>query len=124
MPATGHSLARTLADDGFYRNQFETRTSGGALNTKVRKGWESALFGKCYDGADVEARDRVKYGCLSVVNDPRGVEASVCSKRNAPHLFRTVCGWELPAVRGLMERHPAYCIQLRGLFSSLNVDIV
>eukprot|EP00931_Biecheleriopsis_adriatica_P028616 TRINITY_DN17067_c0_g1_i1.p1 TRINITY_DN17067_c0_g1~~TRINITY_DN17067_c0_g1_i1.p1 ORF type:complete len:1759 (-),score=465.14 TRINITY_DN17067_c0_g1_i1:110-4714(-) len=59
--------------DEFYRNQFETKTSCGALDPEnnTRKGWEHELFGGAYDEA--KPFDRCKYGALSVMNDYRGV---------------------------------------------------
>eukprot|EP00929_Paragymnodinium_shiwhaense_P089058 TRINITY_DN49316_c0_g2_i1.p1 TRINITY_DN49316_c0_g2~~TRINITY_DN49316_c0_g2_i1.p1 ORF type:complete len:906 (-),score=256.73 TRINITY_DN49316_c0_g2_i1:233-2950(-) len=60
-------------NDTHYRNQFETRTSGGLLSEEGRKQWETDLFKGAYDGPDVKAFDRCKYGCLNVMNDYRGV---------------------------------------------------
>ena len=36
-------------NDTHYRNQFETRKSGGLLDPKVRNGWERSLFGHAYE---------------------------------------------------------------------------
>ncbi|CAK9002401.1 Hypothetical protein (Fragment) [Durusdinium trenchii] len=62
-----------LEVDEFYRNQFETKTSCGALDpeNRTRQNWENVLFGGAYDGA--KPFDRPKYGALSVMNDYRGV---------------------------------------------------
>lgn len=62
-----------LEVDEFYRNQFETKTSCGALDpeNRTRHNWENALFGHAYNEA--KPFDRPKYGALSVMNDYRGV---------------------------------------------------
>eukprot|EP00434_Breviolum_minutum_P041242 symbB.v1.2.036685.t1/scaffold5166.1/size30171/2 len=60
-----------MEKDTHYRNQFETKTSGGLLKPATREKWERDLFGGCYDGAP--GFDRPKYGVQNVMNDPRGV---------------------------------------------------
>ena len=67
------NVGRFLETDEFYRNQFETGTSCGALDdgNVIRKGWETELFGGCYD--ESKPFERCKYGALSVMNDYRGV---------------------------------------------------
>jgi len=59
--------------DDFYRNQFETKTSCGAIDgdNQIRKDWEHDLFGGAYDAA--KPFDRCKYGALNIMNDYRGV---------------------------------------------------
>ncbi|CAE7869243.1 Slc24a2 [Symbiodinium sp. KB8] len=57
--------------DTHYRNQFETKTSGGLLKTSAREKWERGLFGTAYDGA--RPAERPKYGVQNIWNDPRGV---------------------------------------------------
>ena len=66
-----------LEVDEFYRNQFETKTSCGALDSgnRIRKGWEAELFGNSYDEASPFAR--CKYGALNVMNDYRGVVSAL-----------------------------------------------
>ncbi|CAE7671489.1 unnamed protein product [Symbiodinium necroappetens] len=66
-------MGHFMESDEFYRNQFETKTSNGALDPEnnTRKGWEHELFGGAYD--DAKGFDRVKYGALNVMNDYRGV---------------------------------------------------
>lgn len=60
-----------LSGDTHYRNQFETKTSGGLLKPDVRRRWERDLFSGKYDKAsDFE---RPKYGVQNVMNDYRGV---------------------------------------------------
>ena len=54
-----------------YRNQFETRTSGGTLNGQVRKMWERGMFGAICDS--LRNSERVKYGACNLTNDPNGV---------------------------------------------------
>mmetsp|Transcript_35229 Transcript_35229/g.92822 ORF Transcript_35229/g.92822 Transcript_35229/m.92822 type:complete len:1830 (+) Transcript_35229:94-5583(+) len=62
-----------LEVDEFYRNQFETKTSCGALDPEnnTRKGWERELFAGAYE--DAKPFERCKYGALNVMNDYRGV---------------------------------------------------
>jgi len=57
--------------DNKYRNQFETRTSGGTLNGQVRKMWERGMFGAICDS--LRNSERVKYGACNLTNDPNGV---------------------------------------------------
>eukprot|EP00929_Paragymnodinium_shiwhaense_P081882 TRINITY_DN42956_c0_g1_i1.p1 TRINITY_DN42956_c0_g1~~TRINITY_DN42956_c0_g1_i1.p1 ORF type:complete len:903 (-),score=236.66 TRINITY_DN42956_c0_g1_i1:78-2786(-) len=66
-------LVHFKGGDTHYRNQFETNTSGGLHNFEGRFKWESALFAGAYDGDEVQAFDRPKYGVLNVMNDYRGV---------------------------------------------------
>jgi len=61
-----------LMGDTHYRNQFETHTSGGLKDLKVRERWENALFNKAYDAC--EPVYRPKYGVANMVNDPRGIK--------------------------------------------------
>eukprot|EP00927_Polykrikos_kofoidii_P062741 TRINITY_DN57544_c0_g1_i1.p1 TRINITY_DN57544_c0_g1~~TRINITY_DN57544_c0_g1_i1.p1 ORF type:complete len:663 (+),score=129.61 TRINITY_DN57544_c0_g1_i1:71-2059(+) len=64
-------MAKYLKGDTHYRSQFETGTSCGLNNRKVRERWERDLFQGAYDGCrDCE---RPKYGVLNVMNDYRGV---------------------------------------------------
>lgn len=51
----------TILDDGRFKNQFETKTSGGALNFDYRKKATKQLFGK---GAIKDVKDYEKYGYL------------------------------------------------------------
>merc|ERR1712190_293500 len=60
-----------MENDTHYRNQFETKTSGGLLKPAVREKWEKDLFGGAYDKA--KGFDRPKYGVLNPMNDYRGV---------------------------------------------------
>mmetsp|Transcript_37901 Transcript_37901/g.105462 ORF Transcript_37901/g.105462 Transcript_37901/m.105462 type:complete len:670 (-) Transcript_37901:70-2079(-) len=64
-------MLQFMEKDTHYRNQFETKTSGGLLKPEVRTKWEKDLFGGCYDKA--KAFDRCKYGVQNVMNDYRGV---------------------------------------------------
>lgn len=63
-----------LINDTHYRNQFETKTSSGALSELSRKDWEKNLFGNVYDSA--AAFERVKYGAINITNDPKGVQCA------------------------------------------------
>eukprot|EP00928_Gymnodinium_smaydae_P095242 TRINITY_DN8165_c0_g1_i2.p1 TRINITY_DN8165_c0_g1~~TRINITY_DN8165_c0_g1_i2.p1 ORF type:complete len:1791 (+),score=260.54 TRINITY_DN8165_c0_g1_i2:117-5375(+) len=67
------TVGQFLEVDEFYRNQFETGTSCGALDSGnvTRIGWEKELFGNAYEGC--KPFDRCKYGALNVMNDYRGV---------------------------------------------------
>lgn len=69
-------VGRFLETDEFYRSQFETGTSCGALDDKnmIRKGWETDLFGGAYDEA--KPFERCKYGALGVMNDYRGITSA------------------------------------------------
>mmetsp|Transcript_48380 Transcript_48380/g.89075 ORF Transcript_48380/g.89075 Transcript_48380/m.89075 type:complete len:683 (+) Transcript_48380:89-2137(+) len=64
-------MMQYLEKDTHYRNQFETASSGGLMNPKVRKQWEQKLFGGFYD--DAQAFDKCKYGVVNAMNDHRGV---------------------------------------------------
>jgi hypothetical protein len=61
-----------LMGDTHYRNQFETRTSGGCNDLQVRERWEHDLFNGSYDGCKPVYRP--KYGVANMVNDPRGIK--------------------------------------------------
>merc|ERR1719223_2092129 len=60
-----------MESDTHYRNQFETKTSGGLLKPAVREKWERDLFQGNYEKA--RGFDRPKYGVQNVMNDYRGV---------------------------------------------------
>jgi len=64
-------VGQFFVKDTHYRNQFETKTSGGLLKTSAREKWERGLFGTAYDGA--RPAERPKYGVQNIWNDPRGV---------------------------------------------------
>lgn len=66
-------VLKFFVNDRFYRNQFETGTSGGTLCRKTRIGWEDKIFDSIYHHSN--DFDRVKYGVLNIVNDPRGVKS-------------------------------------------------
>jgi hypothetical protein len=57
--------------DGRYRTQFETGTSGGSENLRLRRGWERRMFGDAYDGHDVH---RPKYGNVNFLARTAGDE--------------------------------------------------
>ncbi|CAK8996280.1 Hypothetical protein (Fragment) [Durusdinium trenchii] len=71
------NMGQFLETDEYYRNQFETKTSCGAIDdgNETRKGWEQALFGDSYESA--KPFDRCKYGALNVTNDYRGVTSAM-----------------------------------------------
>ena len=64
---------RVLVNDTHYRNQFETKTSGGKKDYAVRQQWEREMFSSYYD--DVAGEMRVKYGCLNYCGDILGVKS-------------------------------------------------
>ncbi|CAE7273357.1 unnamed protein product [Symbiodinium pilosum] len=70
------TVGRFLETDEYYRSQFETGTSCGALDDKnqIRKDWETELFGGAYDEA--KPFERCKYGALGVMNDYRGITSA------------------------------------------------
>ncbi|KAJ9448377.1 hypothetical protein DIPPA_55829 [Diplonema papillatum] len=73
-----HRMEKLLADTHF-RNQFETKISRGTLDfsaTGSRAGWEKRIFLGNYDEAT--GFQRPKYGCLNIVNDPRGISSATC----------------------------------------------
>jgi hypothetical protein len=59
-------IVHKLLNDNYYRNQFETGTSRGALNKDSRINWERRLFGDAYGDNDTNGFERVKYGMLTV----------------------------------------------------------
>jgi len=68
--------------DTHYRNQFETKSSGGSKVLEKRKMWEDKIFGgkneKSGIYGDCPSNEKVKYGVLNIVNDPRGI--NLCSQ--------------------------------------------
>ncbi|CAB9515667.1 Protein of unknown function (DUF3626) [Seminavis robusta] len=68
------STLSLLVKDTHYRNLFETNTSGGTRDKSARGGWESHMFGGCYNSS--ACFDRPKYGCLNVSGDVRGVRSA------------------------------------------------
>jgi len=66
-----NKVLEKLERDTHYRNQFETKTSGGTLNEKKRQDWERHMFGSAYDQA--LGSQRPKYGTLNLINDPQGI---------------------------------------------------
>ncbi|WP_208635970.1 DUF3626 domain-containing protein [Amycolatopsis thailandensis] len=69
----GRSVLTAMAEDGRYRNQFETGTSNGGLTAHpggARWRWESRMFGGVYD--DVSPAQRPKYGALNFRRRPTG----------------------------------------------------
>ncbi|MFE5645539.1 DUF3626 domain-containing protein [Rhodococcus sp. NPDC056516] len=69
---SGLTLA-SIARQGTYVTQFETRTSNGGLTAHHggdRWRWESRIFGRAYD--EREPSERPKYGSLNFSADPYG----------------------------------------------------
>ncbi|CAE7615012.1 Caskin1 [Symbiodinium natans] len=59
------TVGRFLESDEYYRSQFETKTSYGAIDegNQTRVTWERDLFGDAYD--DAKPFERCKYGALN-----------------------------------------------------------
>lgn len=70
------NLIQYFIDDGFYRNQFETNTSRGALSCPSRLSWEKNLFRGVYDIST--GSEKVKYGALNLLNYKNGVLSAYC----------------------------------------------
>ncbi|RMX50270.1 hypothetical protein pdam_00018200, partial [Pocillopora damicornis] len=68
-------VLKFLVDDTHYRNRFETGTSGGSTDIVARKSWEDRIFNSAYH--DSNPSERVKYGVLNIVGDPRGVRSCI-----------------------------------------------
>jgi len=68
-------VLKFLVDDTHYRNRFETGTSGGSTDMVARKSWEDRIFNNAYHRSPPS--DRVKYGVLNIVGDPRGVRSCI-----------------------------------------------
>ncbi len=69
--ADGRTVAQSLAADGVYRSQFETRISNGGLTAYPggdRDRWEHRMFG----GAYTSAVGRPVYGALNLAGHPDG----------------------------------------------------
>lgn len=84
-----------LITDTHYRNMFETRRSGGALNAKVRCVWENILFGDAYEDAD--PADRCKYGCFNT------------NKSNHPNKFAECYGDNYLTLKLHMRQRTTCC---------------
>ena len=72
---SGKSVAQSLLEDGFYRNQFETHLSNGRLDPTgagLRAGWEDAVFGKVFSANQADLGERPKYGGLDLMLQPDG----------------------------------------------------
>ena len=68
------NLDKTLkyfVNDIYYKNLFETRTTGGSNWLDGRIDWENQLFNNIYH--DAENSERVKYGTLNITNNTAGV---------------------------------------------------
>jgi hypothetical protein len=63
-----------LIKDTHYRNQFETKTSRGALSESSRLDWEKNLFDGIYDKST--GPEKVKYGAVNVLSDQFGVKTA------------------------------------------------
>lgn len=63
-----------MINDICYRNLFETNTSSGNKCLEIRSQWENNLFGNIYK--DSKNTEKVKYGCLNILNDRIGVSSA------------------------------------------------
>jgi hypothetical protein len=89
--ADGRTVARALAEDRLYRNQFETRISSGSRTAFAggeRDRWEEKLFGGAYQREAVAPRERPKYGALDLLGHPDGAAPRFgsCHLRLRPEL--------------------------------------
>lgn len=74
-PADGRTVAEALAENGVYRNQYETGLSNGgrtAFPGGARDEWERGLFGGAYHRQGVRPEERPKYGALNVFGHTDG----------------------------------------------------
>ena len=72
---TGGAVIDAMIADPNYRNQFETKISGGSLGPKAgssRDGWEKEIFRGVYHDHELIPEERPKYGGLSPLNHPAG----------------------------------------------------
>lgn len=69
------TVLEPLLSDRYLRNQFETKTSKGAMEPdhRSRRVWEHAMFHGAYDHSS--PFERVKYGSINITNDPHGIKA-------------------------------------------------
>jgi hypothetical protein len=70
----GRSVAQSLLECGYYRNQFETGVSNGKLSPHQggpRDQWENQLFGG-YAATGIGSAERPKYGALDLLRHPDG----------------------------------------------------
>jgi hypothetical protein len=67
---------KELQNDGktYYRNQFETGTSSGALSKTHRIDWEKNLFNGIYNDSTNE--EKVKYGVINLLAHKEGVKTA------------------------------------------------
>lgn len=71
----GRTVVQALAEDGVYRNQFETHISNGKLDPMAggeRAGWEDQVFGGAFSASHTELAERPKYGALHLMLCPDG----------------------------------------------------
>ncbi|ATZ80749.1 hypothetical protein BMW23_0703 [Bodo saltans virus] len=68
-------LSKYFMSDTNYRNQFETKTSGGSKDLIQRQSWETNLFNKIYDNSPPS--EKVKYGCYNLYNARQGVTSAI-----------------------------------------------
>jgi len=69
-------VLKFLVEDTNYRNRFETGTRGDSSYMEARKSWEDRIFNNAYQSSPPS--ERVKYGVLNIVGDPRGVRKCSC----------------------------------------------
>ncbi|MBF0547662.1 MAG: DUF3626 domain-containing protein [Candidatus Riflebacteria bacterium] len=72
---SGRTVAQALAEEGLYKNQFETNLSSGKLDPQaegIRAGWEDNLFGRAFSTHGAKLSERPKYGALHLMLYPDG----------------------------------------------------
>lgn len=62
---------KLILKDGYYKNQFETGTSHGALSRVARLDWEANLFKGIYNQSTDS--EKVKYGAVNLLSQKSGV---------------------------------------------------
>jgi hypothetical protein len=75
VAGSGSTVAAGLLADGRYRSQWVTGISSGSRSAFPggdRHGFERALFGGAYDGADPTEVDFPVYGAFDLLRDPHG----------------------------------------------------
>lgn len=71
----GGAVIDKMLEAPAYKNQFETKISGGSLGPTAgssRDGWEKTIFDGKYHTHPLIPEERPKYGGLSALNSPKG----------------------------------------------------
>jgi len=76
-------VMKFLCKDTHYRNQYETKTSGGSMDLVMRTSWEDNMFNSIYHN-DIDGSERVKYGAFNITNNPKG--ATCCRSYGSSYM--------------------------------------